>query len=57
MTSSTRRPVFIEGHVQECGVRGEFGPCVLTRNAEHRCHGVIAEGDERALMLPLGQGM
>jgi hypothetical protein len=31
-------------------VRGEFGPCVLTRNAEHRCNGVIAEGDERALM-------
>ena len=31
---------------------GRFGPCVLAGNAEHRCHGVVAECDEGALMFP-----
>ena len=32
-------------------MRRRFGPCVLTRDAEHRCHRVIAERDQRALVL------
>ena len=32
-------------------MRGRLGPCVLAWDAEHRRHRVVAEGDERPLML------
>ena len=48
--------LFIERHVEQQRVRGRLGPRVLAWDAEHRRHRVVAEGDERASMLPTRAG-
>ena len=35
-------------------MRGRFGPCVFTGDAEHRRDGVIAKRHQRLLVLPAG---